>query len=269
MSRCTAPSARARGAVALAAEYAARSAESADRELVRLAITDGRVEVAYQPIVSVATGEVVAFEALARVLHAELGPVAPGRLVPDIGDGALGAMLDRLVLEAACRALADPARAGLALHVNLSPVLGRESGARGRDARRRRARGTRHVAPASRAVGRGARRGLRGRAARSPRCARSARRSSPTISVRGARRSRRSRARRSTCSSSIARSWPSVDSDERARAVAAAVVALGSTLGLSVIAEGVERVEQLDELRGLGCHLAQGHLFGVGRAAPA
>ena len=35
----------------------------------------------------------------------------------------------------------------------------------------------------------------------------------------------------------------SVDSDERARAVAAAVVALGSTLGLSVIAEGVERVE--------------------------
>jgi EAL domain-containing protein (putative c-di-GMP-specific phosphodiesterase class I) len=55
----------------------------------------------------------------------------------------------------------------------------------------------------------------------------------------------------------------SVDSDQRARAVAAAVVSLGSMLGLSVIAEGVERVEQLDELRDLGCHLAQGHLFGV------
>ena len=58
----------------------------------------------------------------------------------------------------------------------------------------------------------------------------------------------------------------SVDSDTRARAVAAAIVALGSTLGLSVIAEGVERVEQLDELRDLGCHLAQGHLFGVAGA---
>jgi EAL domain-containing protein (putative c-di-GMP-specific phosphodiesterase class I) len=58
----------------------------------------------------------------------------------------------------------------------------------------------------------------------------------------------------------------SVDSDARARAVAAAVVALGSTLGLNVIAEGVERVEQLDELRDLGCHLAQGHLFGVAGA---
>ncbi len=58
----------------------------------------------------------------------------------------------------------------------------------------------------------------------------------------------------------------SVDSDARARAVAAAIVALGSTLGLNVIAEGVERVEQLDELRDLGCHLAQGHLFGVAGA---
>jgi diguanylate cyclase (GGDEF)-like protein len=257
----------ARGAVALAAEYAERTAESDDRELVRRSITAGQIEVAYQPIVSVATGEVVAVEALARVQHRELGAVAPGRLVPDIGDGLLGALLDRLVLEAACRALADPARAGLSLHVNLSPSsvanpslagemrevaeraglamsrlrLELSGGALGEDARpggaisALRALGAQVVADDLGAGG-------------------------PTLAV---------LARTSFDLLKLDRSLvASVDSDDRARAVAAAVIALGSALGLSVIAEGVERAEQLEQLRGLGCHLAQGHLFGVAGPLP-
>jgi diguanylate cyclase (GGDEF)-like protein len=257
----------ARGAIALAAEYAARSAESDDRELVRLAITGGRIDVAYQPIVSVATGEVVAFEALARVLHPELGPVAPGRLVPDIAEGALGSLLDRLVLEAASVALADPARHGLGLHVNLSPSsvanpslagemrevveraglgmsrlrLELSGGALGEDARpggaisALRALGAQVVADDLGAGG-------------------------PTLAALARMPFDLLKLDRSVVAS--------VDSDERARAVAAAVVALGSALGLSVIAEGVERVEQLDELRDLGCHLGQGHLFGVAGPLP-
>ena len=44
-------------------------------------------------------------------------------------------------------------------------------------------------------------------------------------------------------------------------AFAAAIVRLGQTLGLSMIAEGIERIEQLDELRPLLCGMGQGYLF--------
>ncbi len=44
-------------------------------------------------------------------------------------------------------------------------------------------------------------------------------------------------------------------------AFANAIVALGSTLGLLVIAEGIEEVPQLEQLREMGCELGQGFLF--------
>jgi EAL domain-containing protein (putative c-di-GMP-specific phosphodiesterase class I) len=40
-----------------------------------------------------------------------------------------------------------------------------------------------------------------------------------------------------------------------------AIVALGRTLGLSIIAEGIEEPGQLTRLRDLGCELGQGYLF--------
>ena len=44
-------------------------------------------------------------------------------------------------------------------------------------------------------------------------------------------------------------------------AIAAAIISLAHNLNLEVIAEGVERVEQLAELRALGCDGGQGYLF--------
>ena len=41
-----------------------------------------------------------------------------------------------------------------------------------------------------------------------------------------------------------------------------AAVALGRTLGLTIIAEGIEEAGQLDRLRELGCQLGQGYLLG-------
>jgi len=53
----------------------------------------------------------------------------------------------------------------------------------------------------------------------------------------------------------------------RAATVATAINGLGTELGLVVVAEGVETVEQRDALQAMGCRFAQGYLFG--RPAPA
>jgi diguanylate cyclase (GGDEF)-like protein len=44
-------------------------------------------------------------------------------------------------------------------------------------------------------------------------------------------------------------------------ALASAIVALGRTLGLRIVAEGIEEPAQLERLLGLGCELGQGFLF--------
>jgi diguanylate cyclase (GGDEF)-like protein len=246
------------GSVAVAAGYGARSAAMADRELVRQAIVHGEVDVAYQPIVSVATGELVAVEALARVEHPELGAVAPVRIAPAIGEGLLGSLLDRLVLDEACRAVAALGRDDVMLHVNLCPASCADHDLAGE----LRAIAQRHGMPVSRL-----RLELSGdacdvsgtvvglRALGVQLVADDLGAGGPTLDA---------LARTPFDLLKLDRSLvAAVDSDARARAVAAAVAALGGELGVGVIAAGVERSEQLEALRALGCRLAQGHLFGA------
>ena len=53
-----------------------------------------------------------------------------------------------------------------------------------------------------------------------------------------------------------------LDADKSSRAIVQAVINLGHTLALEVIAEGVETQSQADVLRNMGCDLGQGYLFG-------
>jgi diguanylate cyclase (GGDEF)-like protein len=56
-----------------------------------------------------------------------------------------------------------------------------------------------------------------------------------------------------------------MDTSRRAHAVVHAIIGLGNALGLEVVAEGVERPDQADELLRLGCLSAQGYLWSAAR----
>jgi EAL domain-containing protein (putative c-di-GMP-specific phosphodiesterase class I) len=49
--------------------------------------------------------------------------------------------------------------------------------------------------------------------------------------------------------------------DAQNTAIVYAVIAFAKTLGLRVTGEGIESVEQLDQLRALGCDYGQGYYF--------
>jgi diguanylate cyclase (GGDEF)-like protein len=55
--------------------------------------------------------------------------------------------------------------------------------------------------------------------------------------------------------------------DTNDAAIVTAIVRMARSLGLRTVAEGVETVEQLEQLRALGCELAQGYYFGKPMAA--
>ena len=52
-----------------------------------------------------------------------------------------------------------------------------------------------------------------------------------------------------------------ITTTEADAAVVAAIIAMGHSLGLEVVAEGVETEEQLEHLRAFGCDQVQGYIF--------
>jgi EAL domain-containing protein (putative c-di-GMP-specific phosphodiesterase class I) len=57
--------------------------------------------------------------------------------------------------------------------------------------------------------------------------------------------------------------------DDEIAAIVTAVVRLARSLSIDVIAEGVETLAQVDLLRAMGCHMAQGHFFSAALEADA
>ena len=50
--------------------------------------------------------------------------------------------------------------------------------------------------------------------------------------------------------------------ERNSAAIVGAIIGLGRSLGMDVVAEGIETTEQLALLQRIGCTFGQGHLFG-------
>lgn len=91
-------------------------------ERLKLALAYGGLALHYQPQVEVATGQLQAVEALLRWRDPQLGEVAPDRFIPVAEATGLILALGAWVLDTACRQIAAWAQAGMPLRVavNLS-----------------------------------------------------------------------------------------------------------------------------------------------------
>ncbi len=88
---------------------------------LRAAIAAGGLEVHYQPLTDLQTGEITGAEALVRWRHPELGFVSPAEFIPLAEESGLIAPLGAFVLKRACTdAMAWPDGAKVA--VNMSPL---------------------------------------------------------------------------------------------------------------------------------------------------
>lgn len=96
-----------------------RERDLLEREL-RAAIGSGAVQSYYQPVIDLRTKQVVAFEALARWTHPQLGNVPPDRFIPVAEScGLMNELTDHLLRQASRAACQWPAE--IALAFNISP----------------------------------------------------------------------------------------------------------------------------------------------------
>jgi EAL domain-containing protein (putative c-di-GMP-specific phosphodiesterase class I) len=95
-----------------------------ERDL-RDAIARRALDVHYQPIIDLESKAIVGFEALARWHHAQRGTISPANFIPIAEETGLIVPLGEIILEKACQQLSnwrrlDPATGRLAVSVNLS-----------------------------------------------------------------------------------------------------------------------------------------------------
>ncbi|MGO4692130.1 EAL domain-containing protein [Glaciibacter sp. 2TAF33] len=126
--------ARRRNGVAKASSLSISSHRSSQlNDVVARAIDEDRLELAFQPIVSLVTGQIWAFEALMRYTDAELGPISPSTFVEKAK--GLG-RLDKLTRQVAVKAMAaaaefrliEPQVFCMAINVEAGQILPRRVG---------------------------------------------------------------------------------------------------------------------------------------------
>jgi diguanylate cyclase (GGDEF)-like protein/PAS domain S-box-containing protein len=88
---------------------------------LRSALDHGEITLNYQPVVDMASGRPVAYEALMRWTHPVLGPIGPVDFIPVAEDTGLIVPLGRWALLAACTHAASLGPDGAPVSVNLAP----------------------------------------------------------------------------------------------------------------------------------------------------
>ena len=226
----------------------------------------------YQPIVALTDRQIVGVEALARWQHPERGLLAPGAFLSVAEELGVIASIDQWALGEACRQgqqwhRAHPDRPPLTVSVNVSAkAFGSDSlvqtvrdvlAATGFPARALRLEITESVAISDADRVRSVLKQLRAMGVRvslddfgTGYCSLSYLQQFPVDTLKIDR-------------SFVAR----IGEDEGPGEIVRLIVGLAHTLGLDVVAEGTETVEQVDHLAALGCGYAQGYYFGKPIAA--
>jgi diguanylate cyclase (GGDEF)-like protein len=232
---------------------------------LRHAVAGGELELAYQPIAQISSGEIVGFEALLRWTHPSRGPIGPDIFIPIAEECGLIDEIGEWVLRKACRDAAGWKRP-LTLAVNVSAVqlrsekfapLVREALAEtGLAPHRLELEITETALIKDMARTLTTLRQLKSLGARivmddfgTGYSSLSTLRAFPFDKIKIDR--------------SLIRS---VDENDEAKAIIRAVMGLGQGLGLLVLAEGIETPGELQFLANAGCVEGQGYL--LGRPAP-
>jgi diguanylate cyclase (GGDEF)-like protein len=237
---------------------------------LRRALERGELELYYQPKVDSQTRRITGVEALVRWNHPDLGLVSPAKFIPVAEDTGLIVPIGRWVLETACRQQATWARAGLPplrMAINLSArqfddegLLGDIDAAlrdSGMDPAMLEVEITESVLMRDASPGAGLLEELKRRGLR------------VSIDDFGTGYSSLSTLKRLPVDTlkidrSFVRDLPSGEED---RAITEAIVSMARSLGLTLVAEGVETKAQVEYLRERGCDELQGFYFS--RPVPA
>ena len=237
---------------------------------LRHAVARCSFELHYQPKLEVETGQLIGFEALVRWRHPERGLLAPGEFVPVIETTSLIGPLTRWVFDTAVEQLAQwgEAAARLSIAVNVSVRNLRDPEMVAYFSQRL----ALHGVDSSRVIVELTETSI----ATDPRRVIEHIADLESVGIRVSLddfgQGYTSLSQLSTLRVNELKIDREFISSMRAslkdHAIVAAVIELGHRLGLNVVAEGVETVEQLDDLRVLGCDIAQGFLIAKPLTAP-
>jgi len=255
-------SGKARAAVFDSSMQLAVDAKFSVRNALGRAITGHELRVLYQPIVSLAHERVIGAEALVRWERPGFGLLGPDEFIPIAEESSLISAVDCWILQEACRRGAQWCKAGGTIAVNLSArTLQQDDVVHAlRQSLRRSA-----ISPAQLTLeitettllgGIGATEHNLGRL----------RALGVKLSIDdfGTGHSSLSQLQQTDVDIlKIDQSFvSSMDQDAPSAAIVSAIITLGHAMGLTLVAEGVERPAQAALLREQGCDAAQGWLFG-------
>ncbi len=239
---------------------------------LRHAIQNNQLVVHYQPLHSLHTGQLIGAEALVRWQHPERGLLSPGVFIPIAEETGMIGEIDAWVLNQASLQLAEWSNAGLELPrmaVNVSSRLLYRPGLHTKiaallestrlDPARLELEVTESAVMQDPALAQEHLHKLRALGI------------NLSIDDFGTGYSSLARLKRLPVNKlKLDRSFvQGLPHDKDDQAIARAVIGLGHSLGMQVLAEGIEHLEQAEFLKACGCDSAQGYLFGRPMPAPA